>query len=183
MTLLVYCQFVTGVGLTMYYVPAPSLAYDSVQFIMHGVPLGAMLRGLHYWGASFLVVAAVVHMMRVFFLGSYKAPREVTWISGVLLLLLILGFSLSGYLLPWDQKAYWATTVTINVARSTPLLGERIADILRGGPDLGALTLGRWYSAHVFLLPATLTAFIVAHLSLMRKHGISGPIGPNAAPR
>ena len=182
-TLLVSVQFVTGVGLTMYYVPAPSLAYDSVQFIMHDLPLGAMLRGLHYWGASFLVVAAVVHMMRVFFLGSYKAPREVTWISGLILLLVILGFSLSGYLLPWDQKAYWATTVTINVARSTPFLGERLADILRGGPDLGALTLGRWYSAHVFLLPVTLTALIVAHISLMRKHGISGPIEPHPAPR
>ncbi len=177
-TLLVGCQFVTGVGLTMYYVPAPSLAYDSVRFIMSELPLGWMLRGLHYWGASFLVVAAVVHMLRVFLLGSYKAPREVTWLSGLAMLLVILGFSLSGYLLPWDQKAYWATTVTINVARSTPILGEYIASVLRGGPDLGALTLGRWYSAHVFLLPATLVTLIVAHIALMRMHGISGPIEP-----
>ena len=104
-----------------------------------------MLRGLHFWGASFLVVAAVVHMLRVFFLGSYKAPREVTWLSGVSMLLVILGFSLSGYLLPWDQKAYWATTVTINIARSTPFVGEHVANVMRGGADLGALTLGRWY--------------------------------------
>ena len=83
-----------------------------------------MLRGLHFWGASFLVVAAIVHMLRVFFLGSYKAPRELTWLSGLSMLLVILGFSLSGYLLPWDQKAYWATTVTINIARSTPIVGE-----------------------------------------------------------
>jgi ubiquinol-cytochrome c reductase cytochrome b subunit len=121
-------------------------------------------------------------MLRVFLLGSYKAPREVTWLSGLLMLLVILGLSLSGYLLPWDQKAYWATTVTINVARSTPLVGEHIANIMRGGPDLGALTLGRWFSAHVFLLPATLIALIVAHIALMRKHGISGPLEPRPGP-
>ncbi len=181
-TLLVVCQFITGVGLTMYYVPAPSLAYDSVRFIMQELTLGWMLRGLHYWGASFLVVAAVVHMLRVFLLGSYKAPREVTWLSGLLMLLVILGFSLSGYLLPWDQKAYWATTVTINVARGTPLAGEYLADLMRGGQELGALTLGRWYSAHVFLLPAALVTLIIAHIALMRKHGISGPLEPQPGP-
>jgi ubiquinol-cytochrome c reductase cytochrome b subunit len=181
-TLLIGCQFLTGVGLSMYYVPAPLLAHDSVRFIMTGVPLGWMMRGLHFWGASFLVVAAVVHMARVFFFGSYKAPREVTWISGVLMLLVILGFALSGYLLPWDQKAYWATTVTINVARSTPIIGEYVADVLRGGPNLGALTLGRWFAAHVFLLPATLIVLIASHLALMRKHGISGPVEGSAEP-
>lgn len=181
-TLLVACQFITGVGLTMYYVPAPSLAYDSVRYIMTGLPLGWLLRGLHFWGASFLVVAAVVHMMRVFFLGSYKAPREVTWITGVLMLLIVLAFSLSGYLLPWDQKAYWATTVTIAIAGSTPLVGEHVANVLRGGPDLGALTLGRWFSAHAFLLPATLITLIAAHIALMRKHGISGPLRESPGP-
>ncbi|MGE0043413.1 MAG: cytochrome b N-terminal domain-containing protein [Vicinamibacterales bacterium] len=175
-TLLIGTQFLTGIGLTMYYVPSPTLAYDSVRYITDTLPLGWLLRGLHFWGASFIVIAAGVHMMRVFFWGSYKAPREVTWLTGVLLLLLILGFSLSGYLLPWDQKAYWATTVTINVARSSPIIGEYLAGVLRGGSELGALTLGRWYSAHVFLLPGALITFIVAHLLLMRKHGISGPI-------
>ncbi|MCA1586971.1 MAG: cytochrome b N-terminal domain-containing protein, partial [Acidobacteria bacterium] len=137
---------------------------------------------LHYWGASFIVVGAVVHMARVFLFGSYKAPREVTWLTGVVLLLLILGFSLSGYLLPWDQKAYWATTVTINVARATPFFGDQVANVMRGGSELGALTLGRWYSAHVFLLPAALVLFVVAHVLLMRKHGISGPIRPQEGP-
>jgi ubiquinol-cytochrome c reductase cytochrome b subunit len=179
-TLLIGVQFITGVGLSMYYVPSPALAYDSVRFIMTTLPLGWLMRGLHFWGASFLVVAAIVHMLRVFMFGSYKAPREVTWISGVLMLLVILGFALSGYLLPWDQKAYWATTVTINVARSTPVFGESLANVLRGGPDLGALTLGRWFSAHVFLLPMTLVTLIAAHIALMRKHGISGPL--KAAP-
>jgi len=181
-TLLIVCQFITGLGLTMYYVPSPRLAFDSVRFIMSDLPLGWMLRGLHYWGASFLVVATIVHMLRVFFLGSFKAPRELTWLSGLAMLLVILGFSLSGYLLPWDQKAYWATTVTINIARGTPLVGDAIANVLRGGADLGALTLGRWYSAHVFLLPALLVVLIVSHIALMRKHGISGPIEAQAGP-
>ena len=97
------------------------------------MPLGWLLRGLHVWGASFMVVAAAVHMARAFWSAAYKAPREVTWITGVTLLLLILAFSLTGYLLPWDQKAYWATTVTISVAESSPLVGERLADVLRGG--------------------------------------------------
>jgi ubiquinol-cytochrome c reductase cytochrome b subunit len=173
-------QILTGLVLTMYYVPSPEHAYDSVRFIMDGVAFGPLVRGLHFFGASFIVVAAVIHMLRVVLFGSYKAPREATWITGVVLLLLVLAFSLSGYLLPWDQKAYWATTVTINIAGSTPIVGEQVAALLRGGFDLGALTLGRWYSAHVFLLPACLVAFVVAHLYLMRRHGISGPIAPRA---
>jgi ubiquinol-cytochrome c reductase cytochrome b subunit len=182
-TLLVVCQFVTGIGLSMYYVPSPVLAYDSLRFIIDDLPLGWLLHGLHCWGASFLVVAAVVHMTRVFLFGSYKAPREVTWLTGVALLLVILGFSLSGYLLPWDQKAYWATTVTISVAGGAPVAGEWIASIMRGGPYLGALTLGRWFSAHVFLLPATLIALISSHIALMRRHGISGPISAAPGPK
>lgn len=175
-------QLVTGIVLTMYYVPSPALAYDSVRYITDTLTFGWMLRGLHFWGASFIVVAAAVHMLRVFLFGSYKAPREVTWITGLVLLLVILGFSLSGYLLPWDQKAYWATTVTINIARSTPVLGEYLADVMRGGSELGALTLGRWYSAHVFLLPLALATFVVAHIALMRKHGISGPLTTQPGP-
>jgi ubiquinol-cytochrome c reductase cytochrome b subunit len=178
---LIVVQLLTGVFLTMYYVPAPDHAYDSVRFIMERLPFGAVLRGLHFFGASFIVVAALVHMLRVVALGSYKKPREVTWLTGVVLLLLILAFALSGYLLPWDQKAYWATTVTINVARSGPM-GEFVASLLQGGSGLGALTLLRWYSAHVFLLPACLIGFIVAHVYLMRRHGISGPVAPVAGP-
>ncbi|HXG87881.1 MAG TPA: cytochrome b N-terminal domain-containing protein [Vicinamibacterales bacterium] len=175
-------QLVTGIGLTMYYVPAPLLAYDSVRYITDTLAYGWLLRGLHYWGSTFIVLAAAIHMLRVFFFGSFKAPREVTWITGVVLFLLILAFSLSGYLLPWDQKAYWATTVTINIARSSPVIGEYLADVMRGGSHLGALTLGRWYSAHVFLLPAALILFVVAHIALMRRHGISGPIKVQPGP-
>jgi ubiquinol-cytochrome c reductase cytochrome b subunit len=174
-------QLLTGVVLTMYYVPSPEHAYDSVRFIMERLPFGPLLRGLHFFGASFIVVAAVIHMLRVVAFGSYKKPREVTWITGVVLLLVIMGFALSGYLLPWDQKAYWATTVTINIARSGPA-GEFVAGLMRGGTDLGALTLLRWYSAHVFLLPACLIAFVVAHIYLMRRHNISGPVTPVPGP-
>jgi ubiquinol-cytochrome c reductase cytochrome b subunit len=174
-------QFATGVVLTMYYVPSPDFAHDSVRYIMQGVTFGRIVRGLHFFGASFVVVAAVVHMLRVVVFGSYKKPREVTWITGVVLLLLILGFALTGYLLPWDQKAYWATTVTINIARSGPF-GEYVAGLLKGGENLGSLTLLRWYSAHVFLLPTALIGFTVAHLYLMRRHGISGPITPSPGP-
>jgi ubiquinol-cytochrome c reductase cytochrome b subunit len=173
-------QLLTGIVLTMYYVPSSQSAYDSVRFIMTQLTFGRILRGLHFFGASFIVIASVVHMLRVVTFGSYKKPREVTWITGVLLLLIILAFALSGYLLPWDQRAYWATTVTINIARSTPLIGEQIAGLMRGGANLGALTLLRWYSAHVFLLPAALIAFTIAHIYLMRRHGISGPIEPKA---
>ena len=181
-TLLLAVQFVSGLVLVMYYVPSPALAYDSVQYVMRSLPMGWMVRGLHVWGASFLVVATAVHMLRVFTHAAYKAPREVTWLTGLVSLLVILGFSLSGYLLPWDQKAYWATTVTVNVARSTPFAGEFIANLMRGGPELGALTLGRWYAAHVFLLPSVLVLFVVAHLFLMRRHGISGPFRPSSGP-
>ena len=169
-------QLISGVVLTMYYVPSPEHAYDSVRYITDQLPLGRIVRGLHFFGASFIVIAAVIHMLRVVLFGSYKKPREVTWMTGVVLLLLILGFALTGYLLPWDQKAYWATTVTINIARSTPFFGEQVANVMRGGGDLGALTLLRWYSAHVFLLPAALIGFVVAHVYLMRRHGISGPL-------
>jgi ubiquinol-cytochrome c reductase cytochrome b subunit len=174
--LLLAVQLVTGVVLTMYYVPSPDQAYDSVRYIADRLPLGGVVRGLHFFGASFIVIAAVIHLLRVVAFGSYKKPREATWMTGVVLLLIILGFALTGYLLPWDQKAYWATTVTINIARSAPIAGEQVAALLRGGADLGALTLLRWYTAHVILLPAALIGFVVAHLYLMRRHGISGPI-------
>ena len=172
-------QLITGVVLAMYYVPSPEFAYDSIRYIMEQVTFGRIVRGLHFFGASFIVIAAVIHMLRVVALGSYKKPREVTWITGVVLLLLILAFALTGYLLPWDQKAYWATTVTINIAKSGPF-GEYIAGLMQGGTSLGSLTLLRWYAAHVFLLPAALIAFVVAHLYLMRRHGISGALKPVA---
>lgn len=171
---LLVLQITTGAVLMMYYVPTPAYAYDSVKFIATQLAFGHLLRGLHLFGASFIVVAAGLHTLRVLVFGAYKSPREVTWWTGVILLLLIMAFALTGYLLPWDQRAYWATVVAINIAKSTPIGGSQIAAIMRGGPDIGALTLSRWFAAHVILLPAALVLFVVAHLYLMRRHGIAG---------
>jgi ubiquinol-cytochrome c reductase cytochrome b subunit len=168
-------QLLTGAFLTLYYAATPDHAYDSVRFI-DSLRAGNVVRGLHHYGASFIVIALVAHMLRVIAFGSYKPPREVTWLSGLALLALILAFALTGYLLPWDQRAYWATVVTINISKLTPLAGEIVAGILRGGATIGALTLTRWYSAHVIFLPAALVLLIVGHLYLMRRHGISGPV-------
>ena len=173
-------QLATGAFLSLYYAPTPDHAYDSIRFIVATAP-GRIVRGLHHYGSSFIVIAAVLHMARVVVFGSYKAPREATWFSGLLLLGIILAFALTGYLLPWDQRAYWATVVTINIARMTPLGGEAIATLLQGGAAVGALTLSRWYALHVIFLPAGLLALIGLHLLLMRLHGISGPVRPRSA--
>ena len=168
-------QLLTGAFLALYYAPTPDHAYASLQFIVSTLP-GRLVRGLHHYGSSFIVIAVVLHMVRVVLFGSYKPPREATWLSGLVLLALILAFSLTGYLLPWDQRAYWATVVTINIARLTPLVGDPIAGVLQGGATIGALTLSRWYAIHVIFLPAALVALVALHLVLMRRHGISGPV-------
>lgn len=168
-------QFVTGTLLAMNYVPSPDHAYDSVRFIGAQVHLGGFVRGLHHWGATFMVVLVALHMLRVYLMGAYKYPREATWVVGVALLLLVLGFSFTGYLLPWDQKAYWATLVGVNIAGQTPWLGPYVAKVLLGGPDLGAATLARFYAFHVLVLPALTAAGILVHLFLVVWHGISEP--------
>lgn len=173
-------QVVTGTLLAMFYAPTPDHAWDSVRYITTEVRGGQLLRGLHHWGASLVVVTAVLHLIRVVFFGSYRAPRELNWIVGLLLLHVILAFGLTGYLLPWDQRAYWATVVTINISKLTPVVGEWLAGLLRGGPDIGALTLTRWYAVHVLVLPPVLFGLTGLHLYLMRRHGISGPITPKA---
>lgn len=171
-------QIVTGIGLALFYAPTPDHAWDSVSYITTGVRGGWLLRGLHYWGASLMVVAMAVHLMRVVFFGSYRKPRELNWIVGIILLHVVLAFGLTGYLLPWDQRAYWATVVTINIARQAPLVGDWIAALLQGGGQVGALTLTRWYAAHVLILPALTVGLVALHLYLMRRQGISGPVTP-----
>ena len=175
-------QVVTGILLALYYAPTPDHAWDSVRFVTTDVRAGSFLRGLHHWGASLVVVAAVLHLIRVVFFGSYKKPREMNWLIGLALLLVILAFGLTGYLLPWDQRAYWATVVTINIARLTPLMGEAVAWLLQGGAEVGALTLTRWYAMHVVVLPIGLAGLVFAHLYLLRRHGISGPVRPRPGP-
>lgn len=166
-------QAITGILLTIYYVPTPDHAYDSVQYITTQVAMGWLIRGLHHWGASAMVVVVVLHMLRVIFYGAYKYPRELTWITGVVLLLVVIGFGFTGYLLPWDQKAYWATTVGTRIAGTPPIVGDYLLRIMRGGPDLSAVTLARFFGTHVWVLPATLALLIGVHLYLIIKIGIS----------
>jgi quinol-cytochrome oxidoreductase complex cytochrome b subunit len=168
-------QAITGILLTIYYVPTPDHAYDSVQYITSQVSAGWLIRGLHHYGASAMVVLTVLHMLRIIWYGSYKFPREVTWLSGVGLLLVVLGFGFTGYLLPWDQKAFWATTVGTRIASVTPGIGEMLMRILRGGEELTAVTLARFFGVHVWVLPAILLALLGVHLYLVVKLGISAP--------
>ena len=166
-------QAVTGILLTIYYVPSPDQAYASVQYITSQVPAGWLIRGLHHWGASAMILLTVLHMVRVIFYGSYKYPREMTWFTGVGLLLVVFGFGFSGYLLPWDQKAFWATTVGTRIAEVTPFIGDAILRIMRGGKELTAITLARFFGVHVWFLPATLIILIGIHLYLVIRIGIS----------
>ena len=166
-------QGVTGVFLAVYYVPDPVKAYDSVQFIMNGVAFGWLIRGIHHWGATLMVIFVFVHMLRTFFMGAYKFPREITWLTGVVLLLATLGMGFTGYLLPWNQRAYWATTVGTEIAGTAPLIGDFILRILRGGADLSAVTLARFFAVHIWFLPAVIIALIGVHMYLIIRLGIS----------
>jgi quinol-cytochrome oxidoreductase complex cytochrome b subunit len=170
-------QIVTGILLTIYYVSTPDHAYDSVQYITTQVPAGWLIRGLHHWGASAMVVLVVLHMLRVIYYGSYKYPREITWFSGVFLFLIVIGFGFTGYLLPWDQRAYWATTVGTRIAATAPIVGEWILRIMRGGDELSAVTLARFFGVHIWVLPALLLSLITVHLYLVIRIGISAAPG------
>ena len=166
-------QIITGILLTIYYVPTPDHAYDSVQYITTQVTAGWLIRGLHHWGASAMVVLVVLHMLRIIFYGAYKYPREVTWFSGVVLLIVTIGFGFTGYLLPWDQKAYWATTVGTSIAGAPPFLGDYILRIVRGGEELSAVTLARFFGVHVWVLPVLLLLLVGFHMYLVIRIGIT----------
>ncbi|HEX8992109.1 MAG TPA: cytochrome b N-terminal domain-containing protein [Anaerolineales bacterium] len=166
-------QGVTGIFLTVYYTPSPDHAYDSINYIMNGVAFGWLVRGIHHWGATLMVVVVFIHMLRVFVTASFKYPRELTWLVGVGLFLLTLGMGFTGYLLPWSQQSYWATTVGTQIAGTVPLIGGFILKVLRGGTDLSALTLQRFFSAHIWVLPAALAGLIGMHLYLIIRHGES----------
>jgi quinol-cytochrome oxidoreductase complex cytochrome b subunit len=170
-------QAVTGILLTIYYVPTPDQAHATVQFITNQVTAGWLIRGLHHYGASSMVILAVLHMLRVIYHGAYKYPREVTWFSGVALLLVVLGFGFTGYLLPWDQKAFWATTVGTRIAEVAPVVGEWILLLMRGGQELTGVTLARFYGVHVWALPAALLLILSFHIYLVFRIGISSVPG------
>jgi quinol-cytochrome oxidoreductase complex cytochrome b subunit len=166
-------QGVTGMFLSVYYVPSPESAYSSIQYIMNGVAFGWLIRGIHHWGSSLMVIFVFAHMLRTFYFAAYKYPRELTWITGSVLLLCTLGMGFTGYLLPWNQRAYWATTVGTEIAGTVPFIGSFLANVLRGGTDLSAVTLVRFFSFHIWFFPAAIAAMIGTHLYLVIRHGIS----------
>jgi quinol-cytochrome oxidoreductase complex cytochrome b subunit len=168
-------QAVTGVILAMFYKPDPKTAYQSIQHITNEVTLGWLVRGMHRWGASVFIILMFLHMGRVFLFGAYKYPRELNWIIGVLLLAMGLGEGFTGYLLPWDQTAYWATVVGININGTAPFLGPFLAQFLRGGAEIGPDTIARFYSIHMLLLPGAIAGLIGLHLYLVIRLGVTSP--------
>ena len=169
-------QGVTGILLSLYYRPTPEQAYDSILFIMNNVRFGWLIRSLHSWSASLMIAFCVAHMLRVFITGAYKRPRELNWVAGVVLLLMTLAFGFTGYLLPWDQKALWGSTVGSQILGVVPLIGGWLLGLLRGGPDITGLTLTRFYGVHMLVLPAITFLFLGAHFVIIRRQGISGPL-------
>lgn len=169
-------QVLTGIFLALYYVPSADHAHTTVAYLTKEVSAGAFLRSLHSYGSSAMVVILLLHFAQTFLYGSYKGRRELLWVSGCVLFALVVGMAFTGYLLPWDQKAYFATAVGTNIASEVPLIGEWLKRLMRGGTEMGTLTLSRFYVAHVFLIPAAIFAFIAAHVFLFRRAGAAGPI-------
>lgn len=168
-------QAVTGVLLMFYYVPTADHAYASTQYIIHNVDYGWFLLGYHFWGSTAMVVCVFAHMSQVFLWGAYKKPRELVWLIGLALFGVVMGFGFTGYLLPWDQRAYWATTVGVEIMDKTPLLGDFMARFLKGGATPGQMTLSRFFVIHVMVLPAALMGLAGLHVFLFRKAGPAGP--------
>ncbi len=168
-------QVITGILLLINYVPDASIAFKSVTRIMNDVPYGWLIRISHAVGSNLMIAALLLHMLSVLFMGSYKSPRELNWISGFILLNLILGISLTGYLLPWSQLSFWATTVATNSIGVIPIIGEPLVEFVRGGKTVGPPTLSRFFALHVAVLPLVITVFIVAHLFFLERIGVSTP--------
>lgn len=166
-------QALTGILLAFNYAPTPGEAYDSLQYVIRNVAGGRLVHGLHHWGSSLMVVVVFIHMAQVFIYGAYKKPREATWIAGVILLLLTLAFGLTGYLLPWDNKAYWGTVVTAQILGSIPVFGPTLTHLLGAQNGVGVLTFARFYTFHTVLLPLLIVLMIAIHIYLVRRHGIT----------
>lgn len=176
-------QAITGVFLAMYYDPSSTHAYESITHINNEVFLGQFVRGMHKWGATVMVVLVFLHMGRTFFFGAYKYPRELNWVIGVVLLVLTLVMGFTGYLLPFDQRSYWATVVGVNINGTAPLLGPYLSDFLRAGPEFGATTLTRFYAIHMLLVPGLIAALMGAHLYLVMRLGTTAPPWLKAKPK
>lgn len=172
-------QVVTGVFLALYYVPSADHAHTTVAYITKEVTSGSFVRSIHAYGSSAMVILLLLHVTQTFLYGSYKGRRELLWLSGCVLFALVLCMAFTGYLLPWDQKAYFATAVGTNIAGEVPFIGAWIKSLMRGGVDMGSLTLSRFFVAHVLIVPAAIFAFVALHVVLFRKSGAAGPISEN----
>ena len=180
---LILVQFFTGMMLGFNYAPTPGDAYGSVRYIMTEVTGGRLIRGLHHWGASIIIVIVVLHMLQVFIWGAYKKPREATWIVGVLLLLITLAYGLTGYLLPWDNRAYFGTVVTTRIGATVPGMGPYVSRLLGSTGDIGVQTFARFYTMHVQLLPFLTLILMVLHVFLVRRHGVAPVPGDENRPK
>ncbi len=169
-------QFATGFAMTFYYKPSVSEAFDSVRYIMTDVNFGWLIRSIHRWSASMMVLMMILHTFRVYLTGGFKKPRELTWITGVILALITVTFGVTGYSLPWDQVGYWAVKIVSGVPEAIPVVGGTLVELLRGGQSVGQATLTRFYSLHTFVLPWLIAVFMLAHFLMIRKQGISGPL-------
>jgi quinol-cytochrome oxidoreductase complex cytochrome b subunit len=175
-------QVVTGILLLLYYRPTPEGAFESVQFIMTQVPFGWVIRSVHSWAANLLVLAAFIHLFSVYFMRGYRRPREVTWLSGIVLLGLMLAFGFSGYLLPWNELAFFATKVGTDIVGALPWVGQPLMIFLRGGEEVTGATLTRLFGFHVAVLPMIATLVLIVHLALVQVHGMSEPLGAKERP-
>jgi cytochrome b6 len=169
-------QFATGFAMTFYYSPTVADAFTSVEKIMTEVNFGWLIRSIHRWSASMMVLMMILHTFRVYLTGGFKNPRELTWITGVILAVLTVSFGVTGYSLPWDQIGYWAVKIVSGVPEAIPVVGVAMADLLRGGSSVGQATLTRYYSLHTFVLPWLIAVFMLLHFIMIRKQGISGPL-------
>jgi cytochrome b6 len=169
-------QVATGFAMTFYYRPTVTEAFFSVKYIMNEVNFGWLIRSIHRWSASMMVLMMILHVCRVYLTGGFKKPRELTWVTGVVLATLTVSFGVTGYSLPWDQVGYWAVKIVTGVPDAIPFIGNFIVELLRGSVSVGQSTLTRFYSLHTFVLPLLTATFMLAHFLMIRKQGISGPL-------
>jgi cytochrome b6 len=169
-------QVATGFAMTFYYRPTVTEAFASVEFIMTQVTFGWLIRSVHRWSASMMVLNMILHVCRVYLTGGFKKPRELTWVTGVALASVTVSFGVTGYSLPWDQVGYWACKIVTGVPEAIPIIGSLVVQVLRGGVSVGQSTLTRFYSAHTFVLPVVAAVLMLTHFVMIRKQGISGPL-------
>jgi len=169
-------QVATGFAMTFYYRPTVTEAFASVQYIMTEVNFGWLIRSVHRWSASMMVLNMILHVCRVYLTGGFKKPRELTWFTGVALASVTVSFGVTGYSLPWDQVGYWACKIVTGVPDAIPIVGGLLVEVLRGGVSVGQSTLTRFYSAHTFVLPVVAVVLMLTHFVMIRKQGISGPL-------